>query len=101
MARAAVAVRAQWHAWRGVMHETRWRLRAMLARRSPTLLVLAGGLGAVGGGWLVGRWFAGLVIVAESVGLISLGLNQEDGQGLPYRGARTVEQVLDDERVRE
>jgi hypothetical protein len=101
MTRVAVATRAQIHAWRGHLHEARWKLRHMLARRSSLLLVLIGGAGALGGGYLIGRWCLGLTMIAESVGLIWLGLNQEDGTDLPIRGARTAQQVLDDERLRE
>lgn len=101
MTRFAVTTRAYVHAWRGHLHETRWRIRAGLARRSSLLLVLAGGLGALGGGYLIGRWCLGLVLIGESVFAMYIGLNRDDGADLPIRGARTVEQVLDDERWRE
>jgi hypothetical protein len=101
MTRLRVATRAHLYAWRGHLHETRWKLRRLLARRSPTLLVLLGGVGALAGGYLIGRWCLGLVLIAESVGLIWLGLNQEDGADIPVRGARTAQQILDDERLRE
>jgi len=98
---AFVAMRAQMHVWRGQLFELRWKLRRAMAVRSAVLLVILGGLGGIGGGWLIGRWAAGLVIITESAGLIMLGLNQEDGTELPVRGARTVGQVLADEQLRE
>jgi len=100
MTKLAVATRAQLAAWRGHLHEARWRVRAALARGSGLLLVLAGAAGACYGGWLIGRWCLGLVIIGESVFAAWLGLNQEDGSGPPLRGARTVDAVLDDERLR-
>jgi hypothetical protein len=96
-----VVVRAQVRAWRGHLHNARSRFRLMLARRSATLLVISGGLFGIFGGWLVGRWCMGLVIMAEAAGMILLGLNQEDGTDLPLHGARTVSQVLDDELGRQ
>lgn len=76
------------------------RLRAARHSLISLALVVAGGLGAMAGGWLIGRWCLGLVIISESVGLVLLGLNRDDGQPAPVRGARSVAQVLDDERIR-
>ena len=95
------------------LHRVRWaarrrRGRRWLASRAQMLaaaaLMTAGGLGGLAGGWLIARWALGLVVIAESAGLVWLGLNREIGGGperWPGRGARTVEQVLDDERLRE
>jgi hypothetical protein len=103
-AAALIAVRAQVHAWRGYVrgqvHERRWKLRRYLSAHSAVVLVLAGGLGALAGGWLIGRWCLGLVLIAESVFAIYVGLNRDDGTDMPIRGARTVAQVLEDERYR-
>jgi len=63
-------------------------------------LVVIGGAGAVVGGWLVGRWCMGLVVIAESAGLVWVGLGRDDGQARPVAGSRTVRQVLADERDR-
>ena len=96
----AATTRAQLAAWRGAAHEARWRLRAAVARRSSALVVFAGALGALGGGWLIGRWALGLVLIGESVFAAYVGLNRDDEQWVPPRGARTVEQVLADEQWR-
>jgi hypothetical protein len=100
-AAAVLALRAHLWAWRGHLHETRWKVRRVLAIRSALLLVIFGGLGGIGGGFLIGHWAAGLVIIIESAGLVMLGLNQDDGTDVPVLGRRTVDQVLDDERYRE
>jgi len=101
MTQALVATRAQLHAWAGTSRRVRSGGGGAAARRSALLLVLGGCLGALAGGDLIGRWCMGLVLIAESAGAIWLGLNQEDGGELPLLGARTVDQVLDDERLRE
>ena len=41
-------------------------------------LMLAGLAGALAGGWLIGRWCMGLVLVLESAGLMWLGLMREE-----------------------
>jgi hypothetical protein len=105
MTRTLVATRAQLHVWavplRGRLRLARRRAKAAASRHSATLLVIFGALGALGGGALIGIKFLGLVMIAESCSLIWLGVNQEDGQDVPIRGARTAQQVLDDERLRE
>ena len=89
--RARVVVRAQLAAWRGQARRSR-RLAASVA------LVAAGLAGALGGGWLIGRWCLGLVLIAESAGCAWAGLMRDDGTGLPRRGERTVAEVLEDHR---
>lgn len=83
------------------------RVRACRAalRRSRSLLVsvaavVAGACLAGFGGWLVGRWCLGVVLIAEAAGLIFIGMARDDGVGMPGRGARTVNDILDDERLR-
>jgi peptidoglycan/LPS O-acetylase OafA/YrhL len=89
--RAWVVVRAQVAAWRGHARRSRHTL-------TSAALVVAGLAGALGGGWLVGRWCAGLVLIAESAGCVWAGLMRDDGAGLPRRGERTIAEVLEDAR---
>jgi hypothetical protein len=63
-------------------------------------LIVVGLLGALAGGWVIGWWCLGGVAIAESCALMFVGLQRDDGEPLPVRGARTVEQVFDDERLR-
>ena len=37
-------------------------------------------MGALGGGWLIGVWAFGLVLIIESAALIGWGLLRDDGQ---------------------
>ncbi len=93
--RLLVVVRAQLAAWRGQAR----RIRAGSGRTlTSVLLVVAGLAGALGGGALVGRWCLGVVLIAESAGAVWVGLNRDDGQPAPARGARTVAEVLEDHR---
>jgi hypothetical protein len=87
--RAWVVVRAQAAAWR------RHRPAAFSA-----VLVAAGLGGALGGGWLVGRWCLGLVLIAESAGCVAAGLLRDTGPGPGRRGERTVADVLEEQRWR-
>lgn len=64
------------------------------------LLVVLGMAGGLAGGALIGRWCLGLMLIAESCGLVWWGLMRDDGTGLPRRGARTVGEILEDERMR-
>jgi hypothetical protein len=93
-----VQVRAQLAAWR---HHAR-AARARLSRTRHVLvsaaLVIAGMAGAAAGAWLVGKWCLGLVVMAESAGVIWFGLMRDDGAGVPRRGERTVAEVLDEQR---
>jgi len=91
--RARVVVRAQLAAWRGQARRSR-RLAASAA------LVIAGLAGALGGGWLVGRWCLGLVLIAESAGVLAAGLLREDGRSAARRGRRTVGQALEEHEGR-
>jgi hypothetical protein len=66
-----------------------------------TALVL-GALGALGGGWLVGVWCFGLVLIALSGGVIVWTLFRDDGKGpagsqpqVYAFGAPTLDQVLE------
>lgn len=85
----AVVARAYLAAWRGHGRRARQRLASARHQAASVLLVLAGLAGALAGGWLVGRWCAGLVLIAESAGAVWSGLMRDDGAGLPRRGERT------------
>ena len=83
----------------------RWLLVAQRAHRrrhawTSALLVTGGLFGALAGAWVIGWWALGLLAVIESMGLVYVGLMRDDTEDLPVRGARTVGQVLDDERLR-
>ena len=60
---------------------------------------MAGLAGALAGGWLIGRWCLGLVLLAESAGFVLAGLLRDDGTGLPRRGEHTVADVLEEHRL--
>lgn len=84
-----------------------WRARLAAGRQTfvSLLLVAAGMAGALGGGWLIGVWAFGLVLIVESGGLIVWGLARDDGLPdarvmAPPRGARSVPEVLADEARR-
>ena len=49
-------------------------------RQQVTTLIL-GALGALGGGWLVGVWCFGVVLIALSGGVIVWALFHDDGKG--------------------
>jgi hypothetical protein len=97
---AHVRSRAALIVWRE--HARMWQARIGRSRHFLTslALVVAGMAGGLGGGALIGRWCLGLVLISESAGLIWLGLMRDDGTGIPRRGARTVHEVLEDERLR-
>jgi hypothetical protein len=83
----------------------RWLLvRQRAHRRRHTLvntaLITIGLFGALAGAWVIGWWALGLVAVIEAAGFVYVGFARDDGEPLPVRGARTVEQVFDDERLR-
>jgi hypothetical protein len=83
----------------------RWLVIRQTARRRRHLvvnvaLICLGLGGALAGGWVIGWWCLGVVAIAESAGLVYVGMARDDGEALPVRGARTVEAVLEDERLR-
>lgn len=83
----------------------RWLLvRQRAHRRRHTLvntaLITVGLFGALAGAWVIGWWCLGAVAIAESFALTYVGMQRDDGEPLPVRGARSVGQVLDDERLR-
>ena len=49
--------------------------------RSQITTLVIGVLGALGGGWLVGVWCFGLVMIALSGGAIAWALLHDDGKG--------------------
>lgn len=70
-------------------------------RQQVTALVL-GALGALGGGWLIGVWCFGLVLIVLSAGVIVWTLFRDDGKGPAEAqpqvysfGASSVQQILD------
>lgn len=94
-------VAASWAAAAGNwLREARWRWRARREMAVSGLLV-AGGLGlACTGGWLIGTWCLGLVLLVIAGGLVYAGMSRDDGAGdRPARGTRTVKQALADERM--
>ena len=94
---AGVVVRAHLAAWRGQAR----RIRARSGRTiTSVVLVVAGLAGMLGFASLLGGWCVGLVGMAESAGAVWVGLNRDDGQPGVRRGARTVAEVLEDERMR-
>jgi hypothetical protein len=96
----AVASRAQLAAWRGHLTATRDAATAKARRHASPLLIICGAAGLLGGAAIVGTWLLGLTLMAESAFACYVGLNRDDGTTLPARGARTVDQVLEDERLR-
>jgi hypothetical protein len=94
----AVQVRAQLAAWRGHGRRIRERLARSRHVLVSVLLVVAGLAGALGGGWLIGRWCLGLVLLAESGGAVWFGLMRDDGTALPRRGERTIADVAEEYR---
>lgn len=48
--------------------------------RSQVTALILGALGALGGGWLVGPWCFGLVMIMLSGGVIAWGLLHDDGK---------------------
>ena len=55
------------------------RITAGRPQTASLLLVVVGLAGALGGGWLIGLWAFGLVLICESAGLIGWGLLRDDG----------------------
>jgi hypothetical protein len=49
--------------------------------RSQITILMIGALGALGGGWLVGVWCFGVVMIALSGGAIAWALFHDDGKG--------------------
>jgi hypothetical protein len=49
--------------------------------RSQITALVLGALGALGGGWLVGVWCFGLVMIVLSGGVIAWTLFRDDGKG--------------------
>ena len=83
-------------------------LRRIAATRPTAIslfLVTAGLVGGLAGGWLIGLWAFGLVLILESAGLIVWGLLRDDGLPdarvlAPPWGARSVTEILEDEARR-
>lgn len=100
VARRFVTWRAAAVLWKTRLRVARERASAARHLLASVALVVSGCLGALVGGWLVGRWCLGLVLMAESGTAIWLGFARDDGEPLPRRGGRTVAEVLAEERLR-
>jgi hypothetical protein len=59
------------------------------------LLLAAGLLGGLAGGWLVARWCLGVVLIAESGLVCWVALARDDGIRPVQQGERTVADVLE------
>ena len=92
-----VQARAYWATARERARHARQRARSNRHVITSALLVVLGLGGALGGGAVVGEWALGLVLIAESAGLVWFGLYRDDRK--PARG-RTVGEVLEVERRR-
>lgn len=67
-------------------------------KRHPSvqvMLVAAGLVGALAGGWLVARWCFGVVLIAESSLAVLAGLFRDDGRRAARPGERTIADVLE------
>lgn len=97
---ATMTVRAHLMAWREHARGLRERGRRSRHQLTSAALVIGGLAGMLGGAALVGTWLLGLTLMAEAGGALWLGLMRDDGAAVPRRGARTVQEVLQDERMR-
>jgi MFS family permease len=93
-----VALAPVWQAYASVWMTRARMFRARWRRNRHAIislaLILTGMAGGLVGGWLIGRWCLGLVLIAESAGVVWAGLARDDGTGPPVRGARTHAQIL-------
>jgi len=93
--RAGVVVRAHAAAWRQHGH----RPGPSRGQVTSAALMVAGMAWMLGGGALVGTWCLGLVLIAESAGLVWFGLFRDDGvlpRMLPRPGGpRSHEEILE------
>lgn len=75
------------------------RLRAARAQVVSAALIVSGLAGMAGGAALIGTWCVGLVLIAESGGVLWFGLFRDDGTPLPRLpgrgGPRTHEEILE------
>jgi hypothetical protein len=64
--------------------------------RWPVIACALGALGALGGGWLVGQWCLGVVLIALSSLAVGWGLLADDGRYRPEPApqALTVAEIL-------
>ena len=64
-------------------------------RHTSALLVMAGLAGGLGGGYLIGIWCLGLVLIVESALLVFVGFARDDQLRLPDMSkVHTVKDVL-------
>lgn len=97
---AAAHVWVRWRASAVVWAAHARRLRDRLARQrgqvTSVLMVFLGLGGGLAGGALVGEWMLGLVLIAESCGLLVAGLMRDDGTGSPPAGDdRSLNAILE------
>jgi hypothetical protein len=87
--------------WRARFYRLRDRLSQQRHQVTSAAMVVGGMAGALGGGALIGRWALGLVLIAESVAVIWLALERDDGVPVERAGVeRTPRQILEVERRR-
>jgi len=70
-------------------------------RTSVVACVLAA-LAALGGGWLVGRWCLGVVLIAEACGVVFWAVQRDDGTGPlaeQVPGQQTLHEVIERARA--
>ena len=70
------------------------RVNLRVRRHVNAGLVAAGFAGALGGGWLIGVWCFGLVLIAESALCVYVGFARDDGKPFPVEGEHSVQDVL-------
>ena len=97
---APVRWRAAWVLWAAHARGLGSRARRARHQLASAALIVAGVGGLLGFSSLVGLWCLGLTGMAVSAGALWLGLMRDDGTGLPRRGARSVADVLEVERMR-
>ncbi len=94
MTRLRVTRRAAAVVWLAHARRAAAWLAANRARLMPIALVILGLGGGLAGGALVGEWCLGATMIAESVLLVYVGLQRDDGTGRPSRGY-TVPEILE------
>ena len=102
MTRLRVTWRAAAVVWYAHATRARARARALAAavtgKHAPVLLVVLGLGGGLAGGALIGEWCLGLVMIAESVLVVFVGMQRDDGTGRQPQG-HTVPEILERARL--
>lgn len=89
-----VTWRARMATWRERGRHARQRVKRNRHALISAALIVAGLAGGLGFASLIGTWCLGLAGIAESAGAVWFGLMRDDGQALPRRGERTVQDIL-------